>query len=68
LSRDGQGVWQEIVGLSFLPVDIPETGLYSFDVPNAGVKYTNGGVRDYVRITSGAIGDLVTKAMAKSGR
>jgi iron(III) transport system substrate-binding protein len=68
LTRDGQLAWQQAVRLPSLRMDIPKTGLYSFDVPKPGAKYVNGGTEDYVRITSGAMGDLVTKALAKAGR
>lgn len=68
LSREGQLAWQQAVRLPSLRMDIPKTDLYSFDVPRPGVKYISGGTEEYVRITSGAIRDIVTKALAKAGR
>jgi iron(III) transport system substrate-binding protein len=68
LTREGQIAWQQAVRLPSLRMDIPKTGLYPFDVPKPGAKYVNGGTEEYVRITSGAIGELVTKAMAKAGK
>lgn len=68
LTRDGQLAWQQAVRLPSLRMDIPKTGLYAFDVPKPDAKYVNGGTEEYVRITSGAIGGLVTKALAKAGR
>jgi iron(III) transport system substrate-binding protein len=68
LSREGQIAYQESIALPSLRTDIPKTGLYSFDVPKAGVQYAAGGSEEYSRIGADAIRDVVTKALAKAGR
>jgi len=68
LSREGQIAYQESIALPSLRVDIPKTGLYSFDIPKPAVQYAAGGAEDYSRIGAEAIRDVVTRALTKAGR
>jgi len=68
LSREGQAAWQEAVHLPSLRTDISKKGLYPFDVPKPGIKYTNGGTEEFSRMGATVIRDTVTKALAKVGR
>jgi len=68
LSKEGQIEWQKATRENSLRVDIPKDGLYPFDAPKPGGKYTAAGTEEYALVSPTEITELITRALERAGR